>query len=304
MKTPKKNKALKKIIEFYLHSNAFKRLSGKSQYEYERLLKSVAGTKIKNKVLGNIQVEDITAGILNQAYEQWLEAHGIRQANYHKQVLSVAWRYAMSMDIMINNPVSLIRTQTSKPRRVRWTREQVYTFLETAYNVWEWRSTGLMVHMAYEWGQRVGDMRTLTWSDLDLEECTLHLTQSKRNAEVHLPISESLCVMLNKQKEEFGFQEYVAPKINIKRGLIRAYQKEEISNAINAVLDKANLPRELTAMDLRRTAITEAVVAGVDQFGIMQFSGHQNPSSVKPYLVNTYEGASRALSARWGKKDE
>jgi integrase len=51
-------------------------------------------------------------------------------------------------------------------------------------------------------------------------------------------------------------------------------------------------------MDLRRTAITEMVEAGVDIAGIMQVSGHQDPSSVKPYMVNTLAGATTALDKR------
>ena len=57
-------------------------------------------------------------------------------------------------------------------------------------------------------------------------------------------------------------------------------------------------------MDLRRTAITQMVEAGSDQFEIMQVSGHANPSSVTPYLVNTFTGASNALAKRWEKKNE
>jgi integrase len=66
----------------------------------------------------------------------------------------------------------------------------------------------------------------------------------------------------------------------------------------------AGLPSELTGMDLRRTAITQMVEAGSDQFEIMQVSGHANPSSVTPYLVNTFTGASNALAKRWEKKNE
>ncbi len=51
-------------------------------------------------------------------------------------------------------------------------------------------------------------------------------------------------------------------------------------------------------MDLRRTAVTEMMEGGVDLAGIMQVTGHQNAASVKPYMVNTFSGASKALSAR------
>jgi hypothetical protein len=42
------------------------------------------------------------------------------------------------------------------------------------------------------------------------------------------------------------------------------------------------------------------VEAGVDAVGIMQVSGHQDIASIKPYLVNTYSGASAALAKRKG----
>tara|TARA_Y100001954_G_scaffold86942_1_gene95343 strand:- start:911 stop:1384 length:474 start_codon:yes stop_codon:yes gene_type:complete len=157
--------------------------------------------------------------------------------------------------------------------------------------------------MAYDWGQRVGDIRLLTWDSLDLNHCRIDLTQSKRNAEVHLPISQGLCSMLRQQKEEFGFQEYVVPRVKPRAGAYTPYDKEEISLHINKILEEANLPKELTAMDLRRTAVTEMMEGGVDLVGIMQVTGHQNTASVKPYMVNTYSGASKALAAR-GKQDE
>ena len=109
--------------------------------------------------------------------------------------------------------------------------------------------------------------------------------------------------MLREQKQDFEFQEYVAPRIKPRAGVYTPYEVDEISKLINAVLSKANLPLELTAMDLRRTAITEMLEGGVDMFGIMQVSGHVNPQSVKPYMVNTFSGASKALAAR-GNEDE
>ena len=208
----------------------------------------------------------------------------------------------MRYDVMIHNPISLVQTVAEKPRRVHWSREQVSIFLDTAYSDFRWRSIGLIVHMAYDWGQRVGDIRLLTWNSLDLNQCRIDLTQSKRNAEVHLPISQGLCSMLRQQKEEFGFQEYVAPRVKPRAGAYTPYDKEEISLHINKILAEANLPKELTAMDLRRTAVTEMMEGGVDLAGIMQVTGHQNTASVKPYMVNTFSGASKALAAR-GDKD-
>ena len=302
MNIPKQSATLTQIVDFYLHSDVFRRLSSSSQKDYESHLQATVLTQVEGKALGGYRCKNLKVRHIQQAYDNWLQV-GVRTANYRRSVLSAAWRHAMRYDVMIHNPISLVQSVNEKPRKVHWSREQVSLFLDTAYSDFRWRSIGLIVHMAYDWGQRVGDVRLLTWDSLDLNQCRIDLTQSKRNAEVHLPISQGLCSMLRQQQEEFGFQEYVVPRVKPRAGAYTPYDKEEISLHINKILEEANLPKELTAMDLRRTAVTEMMEGGVDLAGIMQVTGHQNTASVKPYMVNTYSGASKALAAR-GDQDE
>jgi len=302
MKLPHSSDRLEKLLSYYLKSATFAKLKGETQKKYEYNLDAVGNTVVDKRMLKNYVIADLKARHLNQAYEQWLRV-GTRTANYRKASLSAAWKYGMRNDIMEHNPVTLIKTITDKQRRVKWSREQVKTFLSVGYSDMRWRSITLIVHMAYDWGQRVGDMRMLTWDRLDLTECRLDITQSKRGAEVHLPISPGLCRMLQQQKDDFGFQEYVAPRVKPRAGAYSPYDMDEISGHINAVLAEANLPSHLTAMDLRRTAVTEMMEAGVDLVGIMQVTGHKSMNSVKPYMVNTFSGASKALAAR-GNDDE
>lgn len=299
---PKRNAPLTQLVEFYLNSDRFCRLKGKTQKEYETHLERACNTRISHlgKSLGSIQISKLKLSHLREAYDAWLSS-GIRSANYRSAALSAALSYAVECDLMDYNPIQGLRKQSTKPRRVRWERDQVVTFLDTAYSDFKWRSIGLIVHMAYEWAQRVGDMRTLTWDSLDLEAQRVDLTQSKRNAEVHLPIPDDLTAMLKQQRDEFGFQEYVAPKPNPTGGSYVPYPLDQIDNALNDVKQAAGLPKHLTAMDLRRTAITEMAEAGVDAVGIRQVTGHANLQSVTPYLVNTYSGASAALAKRRGE---
>jgi len=303
MNIPKGNAKLSDIIAFYLVSPAFARLSGASQKDYEIQLAAVISTPVEGRTLGDYRCTNVKVRHLIQAYDLWLMT-GIRTANYRKAVLSAAWKYSMRQDVMIHNPVALVPTKSSKQRRVYWSRDQIKTFLEVGYSDFRWRSISLIVHMAYDWGQRIGDMRVITWDKLDLDQCRLDLTQSKRNAEIHLPISNGLCEMLRQQKEDFEFQEYVAPRVKPRAGAYTPYDKKEIHEYINEILDEANLPSELTAMDLRRTAVTEMMEGGVDLANIMQVTGHKNIQSVKPYMVNTLSGASKALSARGNEEDE
>ena len=303
MSIPKSSATVQQIVDFYSQSPAFLRLSGSTQKDYDTHLAAVCATVVEGKSLGAYRNKTVKVHHLTQAYDEWLKV-GARTANYRKSVLSTAWKYAMRLDVMTHNPVTLVKTTSSSPRRAKWTRDQVQTFLATAYGDFRWRSIGLIVHMAYEWGQRVGDMRVLQWDKLDLDQCRMDLTQSKRNAEVHLPISVSLCNMLRQQKEDFSFQDYVAPRVKPRTGSYTPYGKLEISYLINDVLEEANLPTTLTAMDLRRTAVTEMMEGGVDIAGIMQVTGHKDIGSLKPYMVNTFSGASKALAARGNEDDE
>jgi integrase len=303
MNIPKGNAKLSEIVEFFLSSSAFRRLKLGTQRDYEIHLMAVINTSVEGKDLGAYRCDKLKVRHVTQAYEHWLDT-GVRTANYRKSVLSAAWKHAMRHDVMIHNPVALIQTVAEAPRRTVWDREQVQQFLEAGYSDFRWRSISLIVHMAYDWGQRVGDMRVLTWDHVDLDLCRLDLTQSKRNAEIHLPISQGLCAMLRQQKEDFGFQQYVAPRVRPRAGAYTPYDKQEVSILINEILEEANLPRELNAMDLRRTAVTEMMEGGVDLANIMQVTGHKNIASVKPYMVNTLSGATKALAARGNDDDE
>ena len=158
--------------------------------------------------------------------------------------------------------------------------------------------------MAYEWGQRVGDMRMLTWAAINFDKKRCDLEQSKRGAEVHLPISDPLMHVLKQQHETFGFQVLVTPQVYPSDGAYKPYSKEMLHVHVNAILEAAGLPRHLTAMDMRRTAITEMVEAGVDITQIKQVSGHTNINSLTPYIKHTYTGASEALAQRQAFKDK
>tara|TARA_B110000902_G_scaffold138275_1_gene159869 strand:+ start:54 stop:977 length:924 start_codon:yes stop_codon:yes gene_type:complete len=289
----------------YRGSSSYCSLKYKSQKDYANNLTKACATKVSgNLMLGNLKLKDVRYKYLTVAYEYWLTNSGIRAANYISTCVSIILNYSIKHEAIPHNPMALVKKVKTKPRKVMWQPEHVTLFLDTAYNNFRWRSIGLIVHMSYEWGQRVGDMRTLKWESIKFDEKRMDLEQSKRGVDVHLPISDNLIRMLAQQKEDFDFQDYVAPRTEPKAGTYSHYTIDEIHILINEVKDEANLPQELQARDLRRTAITEMVEAGVDLVGIMQVSGHQSPQSVKPYLVNTYSGASNALERRFKNGDK
>jgi len=284
-------KTVQQLVDKYYTSNDFKMLRDRTKKDYQYFLGVMLNT------FGDVNFDELTSKQAKHAYEEWVE-RGISLANHVCTVSSILFRYAIDMEYSTVNPFANVRRKTSPQRKVVWTEDNVRQFLDTAYGEFQWRSIGLIVHMAYEWCQRLGDMRLLTWDNIDLEEHKLYLEQSKRRAEVTLPIEDDLLAMLTQQEEDFGFQPFVAPRVLPVGGKYHPYSLERFSKAGRAVMREAGLPEELRLMDLRRTGTTQMIEAGVPMGQIMSVTGHSNPQSVKPYMKNTYASANSALTAR------
>ena len=294
----KRIKNLSDMVEYYLHSPQFLALRPQTQKGYEYRLSSVLETPASSTSrMGDIKLHKLSVAHCKSAYQMWLK-RGVRTANVMATTTSIVLNMAEELELIMRNPMRSVSKMKERGRKVMWSADQVKVFLSTAYSQYKWRSIGLIVHMAYSFAQRVGDMRSLEWTNLNFDEERLDLEQSKKRAEVHLPIEKDLLSMLRKHHEEFGFQQYVAPHPYPKGGEYRIYNDVDISPMFNKVKHEAQLPKELTAMDMRRTAITEMVEAGVDTTQIMAVSGHNSPNSIAPYIKHTYTSANNALSKR------
>ena len=294
---------LHNLVDYYLHSPQFLALRGRTQKDYEYSLGRAMQTQITPvKTLGDIKLNNLGVSECKMAYQQWV-TKGVRMANVMAMVTSLVLNIGEELELIVRNPMRSVKKMVEGQRKVMWSTNQVRAFLDTAYGEYKWRSIGLIVHMAYEFAQRVGDMRCLKWDNINFETQRLDLEQSKKRAEVHLPIEDNLFSMLQKQHEDFSFQEYVAPHPQPRSGTYKIYHLNEVSRMVNQVKQSAGLPKELTAMDMRRTAITEMVEAGVDTTQIMAVSGHNSPNSMKPYIKHTFNSANNALSKRESYKN-
>jgi len=297
-KTVMEIKTLEDLANYYLHSPQFLALRPETQKSYEYRIGRALNTLVTPKrSLGSLKLEKLGVSDCKIAYQQWVK-HGVRTANLTSTILSVLFNMAEELELIVRNPMRSVKKMQGKPRKVTWTPDQVRLFTDTAFSKYEWRSIGLIVYMAYAFAQRIGDMRSLKWENINFEEHRLDLEQSKKRAEVHLPIHIHMYRMLERQYKDFGFQEYVAPHPYPRSGSYRIYTDTDISRMVNRVKEEAGLPKELTAMDMRRTAITEMVEAGVDTTQIMSVSGHNSPNSMKPYIRHTYNSAANALGKR------
>ena len=282
---------LAELADDYFQSNNFKLLRTSTQKDYRYFI-GVAVFTLKDP-----KFNSVTSRQAKAAYEAWVE-QGVPFANHVHATINMLYNYAIDREYCITNPFVRVKRKQAVQRKVVWEHEHVMRFLDTAYSEWRWRNIGLIVQMGYEWVQRIGDMRNLTWDSLDMSNKILNLEQSKRRASVSLPISSGLHSMLITQQNDFGFQQYVVPMLQPRAGKYLPYTKTNIGKIGRKVMTAAKIPKELWLMDLRRTGTTQMNDAGVSMGQIMAVTGHANPQSVKPYINHTFTSANSALSIR------
>jgi len=282
--------------EYYL-SHDYKNLRQETKTHYEYCLNSALATPVEGVVIGEVDCTKLSTKQAKLAYDIWCD-RGISTANHIMATARILYNYAMRMEHCFINPFTVVRKRATKPRKVVWCRGDVTKLLDAAYSDFSTRNIGLIAHMAYEWCQRVGDMRVLTWDAIDFEQKRVIILQSKRDAQVELPIDDDLYGMLIQQEQDFGFQPYVAPRPTSYRGVYEPYTMYKLPLHARKLMDDAGLSKELRLSDLRRTGVTEMVDAEVGIGQIMSVTGHADPQSVKPYLKNTYVSANNALTAR------
>lgn len=287
----------KKLIEDYYSSYEYKNLRSDTKKYYAYLLEIIGNTEVGGKTLYQYTLDHIGTKNAKHAYDIWCE-RGLSLANHAMSIARIVMNHGLRMEHCTTNPFAHVRKRKTDARKVVWTREDVQKLLDVAYSDYSTRNLGLIAHMAYAWCQRLGDMRLLTWDAIDFDRQTVYIKQSKRKAEVFLPIEDDLFDMLKQQHEDFGFQPYVAPRPQPIRGEYCPYTIYKLPLHGRKLMDAAGLPKELRLSDLRRTGTTEMVDAGVGIAQIMAVTGHANPQSVKPYMKHTLKSADYALTER------
>ncbi len=286
------------LVRSYMQSIDFSKLSKKAKYDYPYYLKRWYQSRTAGTTLINTRIADLSAPMCQQIYDAHA-AHSISLANHVLAVYKVVFNYAIRNGFTLFNPFKNVKMQMSRPRRVVWEREHLKRFMDTAFSRYEWRNVGIIVYMAYSWGQRLGDMRCLKWSNYNLDTGVLELEQSKRRARVSIPTHIGLREMLSHQHNDFGWQQYIAPsQRKAKDGTLVPYSVTKLAQIGKEIMQAAGLPDDLQLMDMRRTAVTEMVQAGVPLPNIMSITGHATPHSLTPYMRNTLKSATVAQEMR------
>lgn len=289
------------LADMYCESTFFDALRPITQDQYSYFIQKLCDTELDGIAFGDRNFKDVTNGMAQRMYEQVLKTSrtkggdGVQMANHVLSIAKRIWSVGNKWEVVHRNPWKFVEKLTPKRRKLKWTNEQIKTLLETSFAKFEWRSVGVMILLAYETSQRATDLRELKWDNIrfDTKEFVLE-EQSKRGAEVAIPLADNVMDVLDQQMQDFGDQNYVAPHPKMRQ----PYTLMLLSKTFQRIRDTAGLPKELQMRDIRRTVISELADNGATQAEIMSWSGHMNPNSLKPYLQTGKAAAKAAFSKR------
>jgi integrase len=288
------------LFKDYFASASFTRLASTTQNSYRSKVEYWIDKKMSGVVLRNTKINTITTVMCQHFYDKMVTGGIIASNNDSLSIYRLVFSYAVRRGYINVNPFTLVKPLSYKKRKFVWSRRDVKKFISTAFSKWKWRSIGIIAYCAYELGQRIGDMRLLTWDSINLETGVVTLTQSKRGAKVEIPTTPGLLEVLRQQHKTFGWQKYVAPMIKSSGGKkeLQPYTIHYINRVARLVMNEASISSDLQIRDLRRTAITEMVEVGVPVPSIMAVSGHTSVSSLGPYIKHTLRSATTAQTMR------
>lgn len=283
----------------FLESRFLSKLVLSTQKDYKYFLGCLCKTEIQGVPLGSFKYEKFERATAAMAYDMWCE-QGPTHAEHIRSAARRVWNLADTQwDLLYANPWKGIEPALKPKRDVKWTKDQIDTFLNMAFSRYEWRNVGVCMLLAYELAQRLGDMRTLEWANYTEHTQTLHFVQSKtakreEPTRMSLKLNPYLSNMMNDQHTAFGDTEFIAPH----PGTGVPYSLTLFSKTGQRIREAAGLPDHLRMMDMRRTAVNEGLLKGYSADQVMTMTGHKNLASIRPYIVQDHTIANKVITGR------
>lgn len=268
----------------------------------------------ENEDMNAIRPHDIV-GYRNAILTRVSEATATNKIKSIRSMFSAAHKEGLCME---EPTASLKLSRKGKPNgnraeRRAFTIDELKTIREAASGEWE-----SMILFGLYTGQRLGDLATLRWSNLDLQREEFRLHTRKTNRKIAIPIAAPLLEHILKLKSSDDPQGYIHPE------LAAAYEKQPstLSNQFSSLLADCGLRvpvshkkkdeskedgegrREkrqestLSFHSLRATAVTLLHDAGIPAATVEEWVGHDSAEVHRAYIKigrETLEKATNAL---------
>ena len=249
---------------------------------------------------------DIASENVEALRNQWNSAHSTGTANHKLKVLRIALQDAWRAKIVPENVAAKVPALRDTSRSIRrdFRPAELERLLQEADPTWK-----AMILLGLYTGQRMGDLATLQWRNVDLAASIISTVANKTGATIILPIVRPLAEALEALPSSDDPAAHVFP------GLATT-KKSSRSNAFAQLLFRAGLgpkpvryngarkggvrpskrqTRELGFHSLRHTATTLLKAAGVSDAVARSIVGHESAAISKNYTHMPLDTMRQAL---------
>lgn len=234
-----------------------------------------------------------------------------KTVNHEIKVLRMVFRSARKDGIISDNPAEFaetVRDRGGNSARRPFTIPELRAVLDACDD--EWKS---LVLFGLYTGQRLGDLATLSWANLDLQRQDIRLTTAKTGKRMSIPISEPL------QRHILNLPACGAPDAPIHPRAFQTMQRcgksGGLSNQFANILAAAGLrekkthrklgegrgaKREVIGLSfhsLRHTAVSMMKDAGIPAAAVMEIIGHDSEQMSQHYTHTGREALERAAAS-------
>ena len=253
---------------------------------------------------GVTTLEAITASHVTRLRDHWAKGTSPVTANKKLKILRSALKYAMVMAKHIpTNPAEGVGSlKTTESARRAFTEKEIAILLPALSG--EWRA---LFFFGLFTGQRINDLATLHWNQLDLANATMTSVAAKTGATIHLPLVTQITDCLAELPASDDPRSPVFPGLYAMSNPARSNTFREILEGVglapkrpnhnrkNDTLAKKRVTSELSFHSLRHTATTMLKAAGVADSIARAIIGHESKAVSRVYTHLDLETMRAAL---------
>ena len=251
--------------------------------------------------IGDVRLYDLTSQHIRDTLAALVPSEATpglapRSRAYVRNTLRSALRMAVMDGVLDRNPADAV----AAPQAPRY---EAYALsdaeLAALFMAVEGHRLATFWRFLADLGMRVGELSAAHWADYDREKATLRIRATKTDRERSLPLTSSHVALLDAQWRALQDERSDNPKWR-EHGLLfptgngTPMAHADVQRTFKAALARAGVPNRIRIHDLRHTAATNLIAAGVDIATVQYILGHRTSAVLLDIYSHHHADRNRA----------
>jgi len=217
------------------------------------------------------------------------------QANRTLALVRKIFNWAIGRDIVEHNPCLQVKPPQREHQRDRVLTQDEIRALWCAFNE-QGPSIGAMFKLRLMTAQRGGEVASMTWRDIDLDNgwWTIPAERSKNRRSHRVPLTAPASALLTELRDHSGDSDWVFPSPTRSGRHIKNVQK-----AAQRVREASGVT-DFVLHDLRRTAASHMTSIGISRLVVSKILNHVEQGITRVYDRYSYDGEKKQALDEWG----